>query len=240
MGRASEKLAFHSVWGNGGFVCLALTAETISQFLPKDWQVFSPPPPALWCSGSLFHIARQTRGSLLTAKHSTVPPLHLGSVAPQNLQPSAPSALLTDTALSSSALHPSLAAHSLLLSSPFAPPQSLSHAGLHHSFPDGCWEKGWEAAGSSTPPQIPLQAAGAGAAWKECAVPGEGWICFLSPFHLRIVGPIPAVPKSTQQTTIPLFWSESQSSETFPKETYKISMVHEMNCLLLIIQLSYG
>lgn len=60
-----------------------------------------------------------------------------------------------------------------------------------------------------------------------------------------MVGPIPAIPsslvtKSTQQTTVPLSWNESQSSEPFPKETYKISVVHEMNSLLLIIQLSYG
>lgn len=85
------------------------------------------------------------------------------------------------------------------------------------------------------------------AARQGCALPGEGWIwiCFLSQFHLRMVGPIPAIPsslvtKSTQQTSVLLFWNERQSSEPFPKETYKISLVHEMNSLLLIIQLSYG
>lgn len=87
---------------------------------------FFPPPPAPGCSGSLFPIARQTRGSLLPAKHSTVPLLHSGPAAPQNLRgSSAPPALLTDTPQSSSALHSHLAAHSVLPSSPFAVPAPL-------------------------------------------------------------------------------------------------------------------
>lgn len=147
MGRASVKLAFHSVWGNRGFVCPALAAGTISQLSPKARQVFSlhlQPP------GSLFSSARQSRGSHLTAN----PAQFLLSIRdlqhPKTSgvpQPHQPCPL---TPLSSSAVHSQLPAH----------PQSLSQAALPQNSWDGCWEKGWRAVGPSALPKIPLQPAG--------------------------------------------------------------------------------
>lgn len=128
MERASVKLAFHSVWGNKGFVCPALTAETISQLSPKVFPSNSTSsPPVLW--KPLPHSqANQRQPSHSQALH--IPLLHWGSAAPQNLQwCSAPPALPTGTPLSSSAWHSHLAAHSTLLSS------AIPRAGLHHSFP---------------------------------------------------------------------------------------------------------
>lgn len=117
---------------------------------------FSPPPPALQCSGSLFPIARQTKGSLLTAKHSTVPLLHSGSAVPQNLQESLTlSALLTGTPLSTSALHSPLAAHSILLSCPFAIPRASLMPSFSTAFLMGVGSRAGELLGPQHFPKSP-------------------------------------------------------------------------------------
>lgn len=159
MGRASVKPAFHSVWGSGEFVCPGLTAETISQLSPKDWQVFSLhlQPPVLW--KPLSHSqANQRQPPPSQALHSSSSPFGTCSTPepPGILSPTSPAHRHTSEQLCF-AFPPGCTLRAPLLS--LCRPGASPTLGYTTASRDGRWERGWKAVGSPALPEILLQPA---------------------------------------------------------------------------------
>lgn len=135
MGRTSVKLAFHSVWGNGGFVCPALTAETISQLSPKDRKAFSL---HLQPCGAVEASSPQPGKPEAAFSQPSTPqflfPFGICSTPkpPGVLSPVSPADWHTSEQLCF-AFPAGCTFHAPLLS--LCHPQSLSYAGFQHSFP---------------------------------------------------------------------------------------------------------
>lgn len=155
MGRASVNLALHSVCAMGDLCALHWLQKPFPSFHPGTGSVFPSTSSPLVHWKPLPHSqANQRQPSHSQALHRSCSPFRICST------PKPPGVLSPISSaqwhpVSSSAFPPGCTFHVPL---PLPWPEPL-HAGLQHSFPDGCGEKGWEDAGASALPKIPLQAA---------------------------------------------------------------------------------
>lgn len=153
-GKSFCKLGF-SLCVTGDLCALHWLQKPFPSFRPGTGSVFSSTSSPLVHWKPLPHSqANQRQPSHSQALHHSCSPFWICST------PKPPGALSPISSaqwhpVSSSAFPPGCTFHVPL---PLPWPEPL-HAGLQHSFPDGCGEKGWEDAGASALPKIPLQAA---------------------------------------------------------------------------------